>query len=318
MVLIILVTGCAGFIGFNLCQRLLNEGHEVLGVDKITNEYDIAIKQHRVAGLIKNINFHFLEWDISSLEKEQMKDIDVVFHQAAYANVRNSIENPMLFDEENTTKTVGLLKLAADSNVSRFVFASSAAIYGNADVPIKETAPLNPISPYGVSKLAAEKYCDAFFECYGLSTISLRYFTAYGPWGRPDMLILMSIASCLEGAPMINIFKNAAGEIVPYTRDFSYVDDIVEANMLAMKTSRKNLAVNIGAGKEVSVQDVIKLIENETGKSAMKEDALASPTDPIRSLCDITLAKSELGFEPKTNVEEGIRKTIEWYKQYKG
>lgn len=313
----ILVTGSAGFIGFHICKRLLADGYSVIGVDNFNNYYDVKLKKARNDELKKNRRFNLIKKNILNLTKKDIKDVEFIFHEAAYAGVRNSVENPILYDKVNVHGTVRLLKLSVDSNVKKFLFASSSSVYGDLNkFPTPETYETNPISPYGVSKLAAEKYCNAFYKCYGLPTISLRYFTVYGPWGRPDMLIMKVILSCYENKPLI-LFKKDK-KIIDFRRDFSYIDDVVEANILAMKSNIKNDIFNVSAKKDVSVKYVIDFIANELGRKPNFVEAEPSPADPLRTLGDISKIKEKLGFEPKTSIEEGIRNTINWYKQYKG
>jgi UDP-glucose 4-epimerase len=311
----ILVTGAAGFIGFHLCTELLEEGNKVLGVDDLNNYYDIKLKKNRIKELQKNKNFSFMKKDILNVNKKDMKDVEYVFHEAAYAGVRNSVENPLLYDMVNVHATVQLLKLSVDIGVKKFMFASSSSVYGDIDkFPTPETYDTKPISPYGVSKLAAEKYCDAFYVCYGLPTISFRYFTVYGPWGRPDMLIMKVIKSCYEGSPL-TVFKKG-GKVVDFSRDFSYIDDVVQANMLAMKSKIKNGVFNVSSKREVKVKYIVDFIIKETGKRPEVTEAEASPADPLRSLADISKIEKSLGFKPKVDMEEGIRNTIAWYRWY--
>ncbi len=313
----ILVTGSAGFIGFHLCKKLLEEGFDVIGVDNLNDYYDVQLKIDRNKELEKNKNFKFIKMDILDMTKEHMKDIEFVFHEAAYAGVRNSVENPLLYDRVNVHGTIKLLKLAVDCDVKKFLFASSSSVYGDLDkFPTPETYNLNPKSPYGVSKLAAEKYCNAFFTCYGLPTISFRYFTVYGPWGRPDMLMLKVIMSCFEGKELL-LFKKD-GKVIDFKRDFTFVDDVVNANILGMKSNIKNEVFNVCSKHDVSVKYVIDFISKQIGKEPCFTEAEPSSADPLRTLGDITKINKMLGYEPKTTIEEGIKKTIEWYKNYKG
>lgn len=314
----ILVTGAAGFIGFHISKKLLKKGKKVLGVDNLNDYYDVSLKEKRVNELNKNDDFSFKKMDIADIDKSLMEDVEFIFHEAAYAGVRNSIEDPMLYDRVNVHDTVRLLKLSAETDVKKFMFASSSSVYGETEkFPTPETDSLSPKSPYGVSKLAAEKYCDAFYKCYGLNTISFRYFTVYGPWGRPDMAVLLAIKSCLEQKPYFKIFKKN-GKIVPFTRDFSYIDDVVQANILAMESDVENGVYNVSAKSEVSVKKVIDLVEEYTGKSLVAKEDEPSPADPLRTLGDVSKITKELGYEPTTQIEEGIKKTIEWFKEYKG
>jgi len=313
----ILVTGAAGFIGSHLCKRLMADGFDVVGIDDLNDYYDVQLKVARKNELEKNNKFKFLKMDILDIKKEHVKDAEFVFHEAAYAGVRNSIDNPLLYDRVNVHGTVNLLKLSADVGVKKFMFASSSSVYGDLnEFPTPETYNLNPISPYGVSKLAAEKYCNTFYTCYGLPTISFRYFTVYGPWGRPDMLIMKVILNLYEGAELL-LFKKD-GQVVDFSRDFSYIDDVINANVLAMKSNVKNAVYNVSSKHDVSVDYIIKFITKEVGKQPDYTDAEASPADPLRTLGDISKICKELGFEPKTDIDTGLRNTIAWYKQYKG
>lgn len=314
---VILVTGSAGFIGFHLCKKLLGDGFDVIGIDNLNDYYDVNLKKDRNKELEGNKKFRFINMDILDLTKEHFKDVEAVFHEAAYAGVRNSIEDPLLYDRVNAHGTVKLLKMAVDTSVNKFMFASSSSVYGDLnEFPTPETYNLNPISPYGVSKLAAEKYCNAFYKCYGLPTISFRYFTVYGPWGRPDMLIMKVILNLYEGSQLL-LFKKD-GNVVDFSRDFSYIDDVVGANMLAMNSNIKNAVYNVSSKHEVSVNYIIDFISKQIGKQPNFTEAEASPADPLRTLGDISKIKQELGFEPKTDIEEGLRNTIAWYKKYKG
>lgn len=310
----ILVTGAAGFIGMHIAKRLLEEGHDVVGVDDVNDYYDPKLKEARIEQL-NSPRFVFRRMDFADLTKADLRDVSHVFHEAAYAGVRSSVENPLLYEKVNTHDTVKLLKLCVDAGVEKFIFASSSSVYGNvSQFPTPETHPTNPVSPYGASKLAAEKYCYAFHECYGFPSIMLRYFTVYGPWGRPDMLVAKTIASCLGGKPIM-LFKKG-GKPVDFRRDFSYIGDIVEANMLAMKSSGRHDVFNVSEEHDASVDYVIELIYSHISRKPAYAEAEANPADPLRTLGDIAKIKKTLGFRPRTSIEDGIAKTVEWYREY--
>ena len=310
----ILVTGSAGFIGFHLCKKLLGE-HEVIGVDDFNSYYNPKLKEERNKILKQNNKFKLMRMDFGKLTKKDIKNVDIIFHKAAYAGVRYSIENPLLYDETNVHNTVKLLKLAVDSNVKKIIYASSSSVYGNVKkFPTPETQPVNPVSPYGVSKLSGEKYCDAFYNCFGINTISLRYFTVYGPWGRPDMFIMSLIESTL-GKGTLTRFKKE-GKIVGFKRDFSFIDHIVEANILAMKSTIKNDVFNVASGKNTPINDLIEIIKKETGKDPKCIEAEATEADPLVTWGDISKIKDKLGYRHPTTIEEGFKKTLEWYKNF--
>lgn len=310
-----LVTGCSGFVGFNLCERLLKDGYDVLGIDNINSYYDTSLKTARTESLKKHKKFRFLKMDIADIGKNEMKDADTVFHLAAYAGVRDSVERPLLYHEVNVNSTLHLLDLSL-ANVKKFIFASTSAVYGDtAKLPTDEEATLKPVSPYGASKLAAEKYCATYSNCYGISVINFRYYTMYGQWGRPDMLILRDIMSCLDDTVTVKYMRN--GNVVDTVRDFLHIDDAIDANMIAMKSSVKNDVFNVGSGKSVNISYVRNLISSITGKKQNFTEEEASPGDPYKTQSDITKIRA-LGWSPKVNLEEGIKKTVEWYKAYRG
>ncbi len=312
----ILVTGCSGFVGFNLCERLLKEGHEVLGVDSLNNYYDVNLKIARTNELKKHRNFRFLKADISDLKKTDIRGMEIIFHLAAYAGVRDSVERPLLYHDVNVNSTLNLLELSLDE-ARKFIFASTSAVYGNTEkLPTNEEAQLNPVSPYGASKLAAEKYCETYANCYGIDVVNFRYYTMYGQWGRPDMLILRDIMSCLEGTITVKYMRNH--QVVDTVRDFLHIDDAIEANIIAMKSGIKNDVFNVGSEKSVNISYVRNLISSITGKKQNFVEEEASLGDPYKTLSDITKIKKVLGWEPKVSLEDGIKKTVDWYKSYRG
>jgi nucleoside-diphosphate-sugar epimerase len=311
-----IVTGAGGFIGFHIAKKLLENGDNVIGIDNLDPYYDVQLKLDRLNELKKYTKFKLLKKDFAELKKNEIKDADVIFHEAARAGVRASIKDPVFYNNVNVSSTVKLLKLAADSNIKKFIFASSSSVYGDiTNFPTKENTPTNPKNPYGVSKLAGEKYCNSFYNCYGLSCISLRYFTVYGPWGRPDMLIFKVLDSCYNGSPFTRFQKN--GKPVEFKRDFTFIEDVVNANILAAKSKIKNDYFNIGSSKEVSIEKIITLIKDFTGREPKTKDSEPNPADVFRTCADISKAKKELGYTPKTFTETGIKKTVEWYKSYK-
>jgi UDP-glucose 4-epimerase len=309
-----LVTGGAGFIGSHLVDRLLNEDFEVTVIDNLDTGCLENIAHHQ-----DNKRFRFIKGDIRdfSLVKETMKGIDAVFHEAAIASVTLSVKDPILVNETNVTGTLNLLKASSDLGVKRFIYASSAAVYGDTQSPQKrEDMPLNPRSPYGISKLAAESYARIFYKLYGLETVSLRYFNVYGPRQRFDL-------QCAYGGA-ITIFTNRLLQNMPpivfgdgeQTRDFVYVEDVVEANMLALNCKEAaGEAFNVGTGSSVSVNQVAETLKEIMNKKELKNTyAPPRPADGRHGYADISKAQNILGFRPKVSLKDGLIQLVEWYR----
>ena len=304
----ILVTGCAGFIASHISEKLLSEGHNVIGIDNFDPYYSHELKKKNLKELEKHSNFKFMHGSI--LDKELLKtikDVEIVNHQAAIAGVRNSIENPVKYCEINIMGTANLLDRFKDAE--KFIFASSSSVYGELEkneLPVKESRPLAPIAPYGLSKVHAEQLCDMFSEIYGLNTISLRYFTVYGPRQRPDEAMCKFITNILQ-EKSIEIYGD--GE---QTRDFSFVKDVVDANMLAL--NRGKGAFNIGSGIRISVNTLVGLITALIGKQVKIEYPGKQQGDVPHTQADITKAQEILGFVPRYGIDQGLKEHIEWIK----
>jgi nucleoside-diphosphate-sugar epimerase len=308
-----LVTGGAGFIGSHLVDRLLKEDFEVTVLDSLSSGSMQNVPSDYAEG-----NFRFVKGDIRdlSLVMEITKDIDVVFHEAAFVSVMLSVKNPLLANDVNVSGTLNLLKASLDSGVKRFVFASSAAVYGETPSPLKgEDLIPQPSSPYGVSKLAAENYVRSFYTVYGLETVSLRYFNVYGPRQSFDI-------NCAYGG-VITIFLNRLlrnmSPIVfgdgEQTRDFVYVGDVVESNILALGC--KNAVgefFNIGSGTRISVNQVAEVLKRLLKREDVENVyAEARPGDIQHGYADTTKAKRILGYSPKFSFEEGLAELVKWY-----
>jgi nucleoside-diphosphate-sugar epimerase len=309
----VLVTGGAGFIGSHIVDRLLQEGFEVTVIDNFSKGRIENISAH-----LQRKDFHLVKGDIRDLNliKKTLKDVDAIFHEAAFVSVLLSIEDPILVNDVNLTSTLNLLKASIDSNVKRFVFASSAAVYGFPKVPlISETMIPEPTSPYGVSKLAAESYIRSFYKTYGLETVSLRYFNVYGPRQSFD------IQSGYGG--VITLFLNRLirnMEPIIYgdgeqTRDFVYVQDIVEANMLALKRKDAVGEFNIGSGCRTTVNQVALTIKKSLNRTDIKNSyANVRPSEVKHGYADISKARCILDYAPRFSFEQGIEDLVEWYK----
>jgi UDP-glucose 4-epimerase len=311
----ILVTGGAGFIGSHMVDRLLSEGYEVKIIDDLTYGLMLNVAHHE-----GNKNLHFIKGDIRNLQdvKEAVKDVDAVFHEAGLVGITVSVRNPILTHEVNVTGTLNLLKVSSDFGVKRFIYASSAAVYGNLEKPKKkENMPLDATgSPYAASKLAAENYVGVFNNLYGLETVSLRYFNIYGPRQRFDItsayggVILLFLNRLLRNMPPL-IFGDGEQK-----RDFVYIQDIVEANMLALHSNNAVGEVfNIGTGTETSINQISKALKEQMNKTDV-QDIHAPPRlpDVRRGYADIEKAKKLIGYNPKYNIEKGIKDFLTHYK----
>jgi nucleoside-diphosphate-sugar epimerase len=306
------VTGAAGFIGSHLFARLVELGHEVVGVDCFLDYYPRAVKERNLRSFAKKPNVRFLEEDLSSTELAPLLDgVDWVFHLAAQAGVRASWGRDFaIYAIHNVLATQRLLEAARDANVRRFVYASSSSVYGDTtDLPMREQSLPRPISPYGVSKLAAEHLCWLYWRNYGLPTVSLRYFTVYGPRQRPDMAFHRFFKGVLRGEE-ITLYDD--GE---QTRDFTFVSDVVAANLAAAGRAGGGEVFNIGGGSEVSINQVLTTIERLSGRTLRVRREERQKGDVRHTAADCTLARDALGFRPAVALAEGLRRQWEWIQE---
>jgi UDP-glucose 4-epimerase len=308
----LLVTGVAGFIGSHLAERLIKEGFEVTGVDSFLDYYPRRVKESNLRGLIGDPRFKFIEGNILDLDlKGILSRVDAVFHQAAIPGVRASWGRDFnQYVENNILGTQVLLEACKDARIEKFVYASSSSIYGDADeLPIKETTPTNPVSPYGVSKLAGEHLASLYFKGYGIPVVSLRYFTVYGPRQRPDMGFHRFISAVLMGRE-IEIY--GTGE---QTRDFTFIDDAVEANLQAYYRGKEGESYNVGGGSRIKLVEAIKIIEGISGKRANIRYKEPQRGDAKHTYADVSKAKRDLGYSPKFDIHQGLRRHYDWLRE---
>ncbi len=311
----LLVTGGAGFIGSHLVDRLLATGVErVTVVDDFNNFYEPAIKHSNIAEHLKDPRYKLEEADIrdaSALARvfEQNK-FDCVVHLAARAGVRPSLSEPQLYAETNINGTLNLLELARQSGIKQFVFGSSSSVYGiNAKVPFSEDDPIRqPISPYAATKGAGELLCHTYSHLYGLRCVCLRFFTVYGPRQRPDLAIHKFARLITQNKP-IPVFGDGTTR-----RDYTYVDDIIEGVMAAIQYDRSDYEViNLGESRTVELRELIALLEKELDAHAKIDRQPPQPGDVPQTYADISKARALLGYEPKTQIEEGLRRFVQWF-----
>ncbi len=313
-----LVTGSAGFIGFHLSQKLLQENHQVIGVDNLNDYYDPKLKEVRLEILKKFPRFSFYRLDIADSAKLNQvfaeNKIDKVCHLAAQAGVRYSLENPHLYEQSNMVGFLNLLELMRKHKVKDLVYASSSSVYGGIEeTPFKEEMKIDkPISLYAATKAANELYAYVYHHLYGLNAVGLRFFTVYGPWGRPDMALFLFTKAILKNQP-IKVFNNGRMK-----RDFTYIDDIINGIMAALdKTATLGYEIfNLGCANPVNLLDFINTIEEKLGQEAKKEFLPLQPGDVVNTYADVSKAKKLLDYQPQTKIKDGVGRFIDWYREY--
>ena len=324
-----LVTGCAGFIGAKVTEFLLWDGHTVIGVDNLNDAYDPRLKHWRLGQIedhpVSEATFTFHRLDIC--DRESLRGLfeetaigglwSAVINLAARAGVRQSVENPWVYFETNVTGTLNLLELCRELRVKKFVQASTSSLYGaNNPRPFREDADTDgPLSPYAASKKAAEGLCYTYHYLYGLDVTVLRYFTVYGPAGRPDMSLFRFVQWISEGRPVI-VYGDGQ-----QSRDFTYVDDIARGTLAALRPMRFDQAqqsgyevINLGSDQPIVLNDAIRLVEELVGKKAAIEYRPRHPADVLATWADISKAERLLGWRPQSPFEEGVARLVPWYR----
>lgn len=312
----ILITGAAGFIGMHLCKSLLDDGYEVLGIDNLNDYYDPKLKQDRLNELAPYKNFTFQKIDISDREPLTRAFINfkpqMVFNLAAQAGVRYSIENPYVYMNANIVGFLNIIELCRHNDVKGLIYASSSSVYGgNTKIPFSVIDRVdNPISLYAATKKANELIANTYSHLYGLHTTGLRYFTVYGPWGRPDMALFIFTKKIMAGES-ISVFNDGNMK-----RDFTYIDDIISGSRLAIDKNYKCEVFNLGNHKSEHLMDFIRLIEEKLGKKAEIDFLPMQPGDVPESFADIDKSVEMLGYKPTTNVDSGVGQFLNWYNNY--
>lgn len=330
----ILLTGAAGFIGFHTCLRLLEENHEVHGIDNLNDYYDVSLKEGRLEKLVPNDNFRFYKVNISNRTKIEKLFSDIkperVIHLAAQAGVRYSLKNPHAYIDSNLVGFTNILEGCRYNNIEHLVYASSSSVYGaNTSMPFSVHHNVDhPLSLYGATKKANELMAHTYSHLYDLPTTGLRFFTVYGPWGRPDMALYIFTRNILEGKP-IEVFNRGK-----HKRDFTYIDDVVTGVVRVMKkipepnsdwssdkpdpgTSNAPYRIyNIGNHSPVELMRFIEILEKRLGKTAVKNYLPMQPGDVPITYADVEDLINDVDYSPSTPVEKGISEFVEWYKQY--
>ena len=334
--MIILLTGCAGFIGNAATLMLLQRGDTVIGIDNLNDYYSVELKNARLRRICPSHDradyktneidskFHFIKMDICDKSKLteifENNKIDAVVHLAAQAGVRYSLENPQAYIDSNLTGTLNIFECCKNFGVKSIVFASSSSVYGdNAKIPFSvEDRTDSPVSLYAATKKSCELMAYTYNHLFGLNITGLRFFTVYGPWGRPDMALLLFAKSILEDNP-IKVFGNGHMK-----RDFTYIDDIVNGTIAVLDWNVRSVGVtsatlpakvfNIGRGEPVNLMRFIEILENELGKSAIKEFLPMQPGDVPATWADTAELENLVGYKPKISLEHGVKEFAKWYK----
>lgn len=304
-----LVTGAAGFIGSHLCRRLLKEKISVVGIDSFTDFYPAWIKEKNILPLLKEEKFEFIAKDINELNlKELLENTDYVFHLAAQAGVRTSWDqNFPVYIKNNIEATQKILEVSKDCHLKKLIYASSSSVYGFCpELPMSETSPLHPYSPYGVTKLAAEQLCFLYHKNYGVPSISLRLFTVYGPGQRPDMAF-HEFFKAIAKNKKITVYGDGK-----QTRDFTFIDDVIDAHIASLEKGKVGETYNVGGGVRKKLEDVFPTIEDICQRKIEIKKEKRQKGDVPHTFSDIDKARKDLNYSPQTTLDYGLKEEWQW------
>lgn len=310
-----LVTGAAGFIGSHLVERLLSEGHEVLGVDNFLENYPRRFKEWNLSALAAHSRFHFVEGDLLRLDlTELVRDVAYVFHLAGQPGVRSSWGREFdRYTQNNILATQRLLEACKGRAIEKFVYASSSSVYGDTDdLPMREEGRASPVSPYGVTKLAAEHLCRLYWKSFAVPTVSLRYFTVYGPRQRADMFFHIFMRALLSGAEL-PLYDDGT-----QSRDFTFCSDIAEGTLAASVCKEAGQVFNLGGGSRTTLFDAIKIMEEIAGRKAKLKRLARQQGDVRHTEAELARAKERLGYSPRVALTEGLAQQWEWIRKLPG
>ena len=311
-----LLTGVAGFIGSRVAEFLMADGHTVYGIDNMNDAYDVRLKEYRLAKLIGRDGFHYRKWDIAeksiiqSLHEWLPEEVAGVINLAAWSGTRLCMQNPWIYIDTNLTGTLNLMEYCRTYDVPKFVTASSSSVYGNkGKPPYKESDDTDhPLQQYAATKKSAEVMAHAYHHLYGLDVTVLRFFTVYGPAGRPQMVMFRFCKWIAEGQPVV---LNGDGE---QTRGFTYLDDIARGTILALKPVGYEI-LNLGGHEVISINNMIRMLEDRIGKKAQIVNRDFHPADVYANHADVSRAREVLGWEPQVGLDEGMTRLVDWYMQ---
>ncbi len=310
-----LITGAAGFIGSSLADSLVRNGYEILGIDNFDRFYERQVKEKNIADALSLPGFSFLEGDIRdrNFVDKCFREFgpDVIVHLAAKAGVRPSIMDPEGYYDVNVAGTLGILELMRKNSIRKMIFASSSSVYGkNKKVPFAETDNVDyPVSPYAATKKAGELLCHTFHHLYGIEIFCLRFFTVYGPRQRPDLAIHKFTRAILKGEAL-TLYGDGTS-----SRDYTYIEDIVNGVTASVEKVKGFEIINLGGSSPVSLNELVRFLENITGSQAVHNHLPSQAGDMFRTYADISKAESVLGYSPAVDIESGLRRFVEWYRK---
>ena len=308
-----IVTGAAGFIGYHTAKKILESGNSVIGIDNINDFYDIKLKNERIKSLEQFEKFAIIKIDLKNKKdvlelQNSLPNISSIIHLAAFAGVRTSITDPWSYQDNNVNATLNLLELCKIANIKNFSLASTSSVYGDSkSIPTKESDTSSfPLSPYAASKISAELLAFTYNYHFDINVAILRFFTVYGPFGRPDMVIFKFLKSIINDTP-ITIFGDGN-----QTRDFTYVSDVAEALIKSTKIQGYEI-YNVGGGSAITVNKLVEILENYLNKKAKIQNIPRDPSDIEHSLADISKIQTQLNWYTEYNIEKGINETVKWF-----